>query len=56
MRYLPFSIHDGIFRFTFEHGLMDIPLVGGQFMWSNNHENESWSRIYRFYLSPYWEK
>jgi hypothetical protein len=35
---------------------MDIPLVGGQFMWSNNHENECWSRINRFLLSCDWEE
>ena len=36
-------------------GLVDIPLVGGQFTWSNNQEDEIWSRIDRFLLSPSWE-
>jgi hypothetical protein len=42
--------------FIFEQGLMDIPLVGGQFTWSNNCENQCWSRIDRFLLSPDWEE
>ena len=37
--------------FISEKGLVDIPLVGGQFTWSNNQENELWSRIDRFLLS-----
>ena len=34
---------------------MDIPLIGGQFTWSNNQEDEIWSRIDRFLISPSWE-
>jgi exonuclease III len=41
--------------FIAEQGLVDIPLVGGQFTWSNNQEEEIWSRIDRFLLSPSWE-
>jgi hypothetical protein len=40
-------------RFIFDHGLMDIPLMGGQFTWSNG---TSWSRIDRFLLSSGWEE
>jgi hypothetical protein len=40
-------------RFIFDHGLMDIPLMGGQFTWSNG---SSWSRIDRFLLSSGWEE
>jgi hypothetical protein len=35
---------------------VDIPLVGGQFTWSNNQEEEIWSRIDRFLFSPSWEE
>jgi endonuclease/exonuclease/phosphatase family metal-dependent hydrolase len=41
--------------FIAEQGLVDIPLVGGQFTWSNNQEDEIWSRIDRFLISPSWE-
>ncbi|XP_059454993.1 uncharacterized protein LOC132185205 [Corylus avellana] len=41
--------------FISENGLVDIPLVGGQFTWSNNQENEIWSRIDQFLLSSDWE-
>jgi hypothetical protein len=34
---------------------VDIPLEGGQFTWSNNQEDEIWSRIDRFLSSPDWE-
>jgi hypothetical protein len=39
----------------FIHGqsLVDIPLPGGQFTWSNN---QVWSKIDRFLLSPEWEE
>jgi hypothetical protein len=39
----------------FIHGqsLVDIPLQGGQFTWSNN---QVWSKIDRFLLSPEWEE
>jgi hypothetical protein len=35
----------------FYQGLMELPLVGGTFTWSNNQESSSWSRIDRFCLS-----
>jgi hypothetical protein len=41
--------------FIVEQGLVDIPLVGGQFTWSNDQEDEIWSRIDWFLLSPSWE-
>jgi hypothetical protein len=41
--------------FISARGLMDVPLVGGQFNWLNNQENEIWSRIDRFLFSPDWE-
>jgi hypothetical protein len=31
-----------------ELGLMDLPLVGGTFTWSNNKDSPSWSKIDRF--------
>ncbi len=31
--------------FIFDQGLMDIPLVGGKFMRSNNRDDQCWSRI-----------
>jgi len=33
--------------------LVDIPLQGGQFTWSNN---QVWSKIDRFLLSPEWKE
>jgi hypothetical protein len=41
--------------FIFEQGLMDLPLVGGLFAWSNNQESPSWSRLDKFLVSPDWE-
>ena len=41
--------------FISAQGLMDIPLVGGQFTWLNNKKNEIWSRIDWFLFSPDWE-
>jgi hypothetical protein len=41
--------------FIAEQGLVDIPLVEGQFTWSNNQEDKIWSRIDRFLLLPSWE-
>ena len=38
--------------FISSHGLMDFPLAGGTFTWSNNG---SWSRLNRFIVSPQWE-
>ena len=43
------------FEFIFSFGLMDIPLEGGRFTWSNNRENASMSRIDRFLYSEDWE-
>jgi hypothetical protein len=40
-------------QFIFDKGLLDIPMMGGQFLWSNGH---SWSRIDRFLLSSGWEE
>jgi hypothetical protein len=37
--------------FIFEQGLMDLPLVGGLFAWSNNQESPSWSRLDKFLVS-----
>ncbi len=37
--------------FIFEQGLMDIPLVGGSFMWSNNRGHPSWFIIDRSLIS-----
>jgi len=42
--------------FIFEQGLMDSPLVGGKFTWSNNKDVQCWSRIDRFLFSPAWEE
>jgi hypothetical protein len=36
-------------------GLMDIPLEGGKFTWSNNRESPAMSRIDRFLYSDDWE-
>jgi len=41
--------------FIFEQDLMDLPLVGRPFTWSNNQEIPSWSRLDRFFVSPNWE-
>jgi hypothetical protein len=35
---------------------VDLPLEGGQFTWSNNQENQTWSRIDRLLISPEWVK
>lgn len=43
-------------EFIFDQGLMDIPLVGGSFIWSDNRELQSWSRSDRFLLSLEWEE
>jgi hypothetical protein len=39
------------YNFIFEQGLMDLPLVGRTFTWSNNQVSPSWSRIDRFLVS-----
>ncbi|KAF5461248.1 hypothetical protein F2P56_021060 [Juglans regia] len=41
--------------FISEQELMDLPLSGGTFTWSNNRDCPSWSRIDRFLLTPDWE-
>jgi hypothetical protein len=38
--------------FIVEQGLMDLPLLGGVFTWSNNL---SWSRLDHFLVSLEWE-
>jgi endonuclease/exonuclease/phosphatase family metal-dependent hydrolase len=43
------------FEFIFDKGIMDIPRVGGNFMWSNDQDSLSWSIIDRFLLSCDWE-
>jgi len=40
-------------EFIFVERLVDIPLQGGQFTWSNNLV---WSKIDRFLLSSEWEE
>jgi hypothetical protein len=42
-------------EFIFEQGLMNISLVGGNFMWSNNRDPLSWFRTNRVLLSFDWE-
>jgi hypothetical protein len=42
-------------NFIYEQGLMDLPLVGGTFTWSNNRNSPSWSRIDRLLVSPEWK-
>jgi hypothetical protein len=37
--------------FIFMQNLVDLPLEGGQFTWSNNQEDQIWSRIDRFLVS-----
>ena len=37
------------------HGLVDMPLEGGAFSWSNNRSNASMSRIDRFLFNTEWE-
>ena len=47
------STHD-FSDFIGEFGLLDTPLEGGKFTWSNNREYVSMSRIDRFLFSPEW--
>jgi exonuclease III len=42
-------------EFIFSLGLMDIPLKGGKFTWSNNRTTPGMSRIDRFLFSGDWE-
>jgi hypothetical protein len=42
-------------EFIFSLGLMDIPLEGGKFTWSNNRETPAMSRIDRFLYLGEWE-
>ncbi|KAF5447771.1 hypothetical protein F2P56_033295, partial [Juglans regia] len=39
-------------EFIFDMDLMDLPLVGGEFTWSNGRV---WSKLDRFLVSPLWE-
>ena len=41
--------------FIFSLGLMDIPLEGRKFTWSNNRETSTMSQIDRFLYSGEWE-
>ena len=36
-------------------GLVDPPLEGGQYTWSNSREEEAMSRLDRFFFTPNWE-
>ena len=47
------SMHD-FSDFISSNGLIDIPLIGGNFTWSNNREISSMSRIDRFLYSADW--
>jgi hypothetical protein len=38
-------------EFIFVQSLVDLLLEGGQFTWSNNQEDQTWSKIDRFLLS-----
>lgn len=41
--------------FINDHELIDLPLVGRKFTWSNNEERATMSRIDRFLLTKDWE-
>uniref|UniRef100_A0A2N9I574 Reverse transcriptase domain-containing protein n=1 Tax=Fagus sylvatica TaxID=28930 RepID=A0A2N9I574_FAGSY len=43
-------------EFIFELGLVDLPLLEGQFTWSNNQDLPAKSRIDRFLVSNDWEE
>jgi hypothetical protein len=47
------SAMEDFLEFIHGQSLVDIPLQGGQFTWSNN---QVWSKIDRFLLSPEWEE
>ena len=40
--------------FIFKHGLIDLPLEGGNFTWSNSREVVSRSRLDRFLVTTNW--
>jgi hypothetical protein len=43
-------------NFIFDQGLMDLPFVGGSFLWSKNLDPPSWSRIDKvFFVYMGWE-
>ncbi|XP_026398305.1 uncharacterized protein LOC113294100 [Papaver somniferum] len=42
-------------RFISRHELLDFPMIGATFTWTNNQVQSIRSRIYRFLLSPIWE-
>ena len=48
-----FAMHD-FSEFISEFGLMDLPMEGGRFTWSNTREVSAKSRIDKFLLSPKW--
>jgi hypothetical protein len=43
-------------EFISSYGLLDIPMEGGMFTWSNNREAEAMSHIDRILYSPGWEE
>jgi hypothetical protein len=43
-------------EFIFVQRLVDQPLQGSQFTWSNSQKDQVWSKIARFLLSPKWEE
>jgi hypothetical protein len=45
----------GFSNFISTHGLVDPPLEGGNFTWSNNRESPSMSHIDRFLFTTDWE-
>jgi hypothetical protein len=49
------SSKEEFLHLIFNQDLMDIPLIGGNFMWSNNHDVQCWSNIDRLY-SHDWEE
>jgi len=42
-------------EFIYEQGLMDLPIAGGSFTWSNNQDISYWCRIDRFLVSSDWK-
>ena len=43
--------YGGVLDFIFDQGLMDLPLVGGIFTWSNNWDLPFWSTINKCLVS-----